>query len=418
MTSYIFNDVSTNWIITAKTIQPKVGDTLTVKATTFTSENMNIGTGTDPAIITNTQIQKTPSNPVNSSSYKILAENTGGLSGTAYTEVRSGNAVIRPRIEQVAYKAGDFTQHSYSRVEDDNFDIATTAVDDVLSIFAGVKSFRDTLFYGGFPVSMLSYFETNYAGYNSHTGIRVCTNIIEMFTGATRTTAANIATFASNSISLNQTATGITPLDSVKNTIIPTTAWVYRQLPFNNPNNSRFLGTGGIIASNVDATGCGNALAVTLQFIYYYAIYLTAGTVLTRAGACVTSGGTGANTFRLGLFSGSGFILAGTNNISGTGTTFGGFTSTYTVPLTGFYYLAIQSNGTASPLFSATTATSSTAQAINYPNVSSQPFTGNLAYYRAATTSAAVTGGGAILPSPTSNFTLNALGPQIWVAVA
>ena len=388
----------------------------------MTTELINLGTGTDPAIITNAQISKVPSNTINSTSYTITASNTGGLAGTAYTEIRSGNTANRPRIEQLAYKTGDFTQQSYSRVEDNNFDIATSALDDVLYIYAGVKSFRDPLFNNGFPVSMLSYFETTYAGYDNNVGVRVYPNTIEMFVGATQTATANIATFASNLISLKQLATGIAPIDSIKNTTIPTTAWVYRQLPFNNPNNSRFLGAGGVIASNVDATNCGNALAVTLQFIYYYAIYLTEGTLLTRAGACVTSGGTSANTFRLGLYSGSppGNILAGTNNISpsGIGTTFGNFTSTYTVPSTGFYYLAIQSNGTASPLFSATNATTSTAQAINYPNVSSQPTNGNLAYYRSATTSAAVTAGGTILPSPTSIFTLNALGPQIWVAVA
>jgi hypothetical protein len=119
----------------------------------------------------------------------------------------------------------------------------------------------------------------------------------------------------------------------------------------------------------------------------------------------------------MALFSGSGFILASADGMSGNGTVPGNFGSAYTVTSTGFYYIAIQPNGTASPTFSATNATAGTQQAINFPNTASQGTSGNLAYYRSATTAAAApaTGG---FPSPTYNYTINALGIQIWVAVA
>ena len=183
----------------------------------LTTENMYIGTGTDPAIITNTQIQKFPSDAANSSSYTIFAQNNAGLAGTAYTEIRSGNPSNRPRIEQVAYKYNDFSQQSYSRVEDTNFDIATAVTDDVLDMYGGVRGFKDASLNSGFPVGMLSYFETNNAGYNSYTGVRVYDSTIEMFSGATKTATANIASFLVNSITLNQPLTLTQNSNSVAN---------------------------------------------------------------------------------------------------------------------------------------------------------------------------------------------------------
>jgi len=318
----------------------------------------------------------------------------------------------------------DDQNYSECVVEGENFDLNTTQLYDDDSLKAGVRGYKEP---GGIPVSVLYNNNTNFVPGNIEiTGVRVKQqpNRIEMFTGSTIDAAVNIASFFINGVAdsagiiFNQLASGITPKNESKNTTIPTTAWVYNNLPYNNPNNSRFLGSGGIIASNVDAVHCGNALSITLNFIYYYAVYLSAGTVVSKAIACTTGGtGTTANAFRMALFSGSGFVLASTGSMSGNGTVAGNFGSAYTVTSNGFYYIAIQPNGTASPTFSATNATSGTAQAINFPNTASQGTSGNLAYYRSATTAAAApaTGG---FPSPTYNYTINALGIQIWVAVA
>jgi hypothetical protein len=328
----------------------------------------------------------------------------------------SGNPGVGPRIYQIAQKTSDFTQRSSSTIQDTFFDINNHFPDPSIDLFAGVKSFNDATLNNGFPVSMLYFY---YNG-TTYTGLRVYKDTIDMFIGPTIGATGNLASFGTGANYLYKTTYGITPADATKNTIIPTTAWVYQNLPFNNPNNSRFLGSTGIIASNVDATNCGSSATMTTGIIYYYAIYLTEGTILNRAGACVISGST--NNFRLALFSGTGNLLAYTGSISGTGTTFGPLNSSitslppYTTSSTGFYYLAIQVTGT-SPSFSATNATASTAQAINYPNISDKT-DGYLSYYRAATTTTAGSTGGPSIPSPASAFTLRALGPQIWVAVA
>jgi hypothetical protein len=228
MTSYLFNDVSTNWIITAKTIQPKSGDTLTVNGdlsgnvkiandntnATFypvfvtdnsgnlplkvdkTTESLSYNPGTNRLSISNLTIQPTDG----------ISKTTSTITTNSLLEINSFNIPGSYTSKLLLY-SGSSTNPSNARLysQPDNLNSCFCDLEsnanlykyssdgDIETYTAGVKTYTETL--NNRPASMLYATILVGAPPQTLTAVRVINSTISMFSGSTDNSATNIASF-------------------------------------------------------------------------------------------------------------------------------------------------------------------------------------------------------------------------------
>ena len=174
----------------------------------MTTEIAYIGTTADPAIISNTQIQKFPSVTTNSTQYTIIAKNTlgAGITGTAYTEIRSGaTGVTGARILQVASRTSTANPTEKSgniNLESESVSIYSLVTNSGINYDAGVKTFTDPS--NNVPAC---YVFTRPFGPGLLYGLRLWRGNVEMFSGILSNDPANIAVFTDLGINFKQTLT-------------------------------------------------------------------------------------------------------------------------------------------------------------------------------------------------------------------
>lgn len=198
--------------------------------------------------------------------------------------------------------------------------------------------------------------------------------------------------------------------------------------PYYYPNQLTGGRAGGIIASNIDMTQIARFIDygfVTTGCPIFYSVYLKAGTVVSRGLFYVAASGTNILGY-FGLYNKNGVLLAVSNQINlPSGFTVNStneiaLTSTYTVPTTDFYYLALLITSTGSyptvphagPLGSSASAY---ANLINFPQTAQEVNTGNLSVFRSAITTVST---GGVLPASLNTFTLTNLGIQFWLGIS
>lgn len=189
-------------------------------------------------------------------------------------------------------------------------------------------------------------------------------------------------------------------------TKVPTTSWVNTYINSSvSPMKASTGLSGGIIAYTIDPYSCLSNTSIGIGFTNFNCIYLPAGSVI--AYIVYNLVGVGAsNLYRFGLYSGAGALLLETASIGDTttGVKKVAFTSSYTIPTSGFYYTCVM-------LLSGTSASFNSCGTVNirdysnYPNNTNQVNNGNLAYFRCCQNLTAISSPTA-LPTSFSAITL------------
>ncbi|NDB83391.1 MAG: hypothetical protein EB127_11780 [Alphaproteobacteria bacterium] len=196
-----------------------------------------------------------------------------------------------------------------------------------------------------------------------------------------------------------------TPANSSNTTTACTTEFFYNNVPQYTPMYAKTGLSGGIIAYTIDPYSCLSNVSIGIGFANFNCIYLTAGSVI--ANIVYNLVGVGAsNLYRFGLYSGTGTLLATTASVGDTttGVKKVAFTSSYTIPTSGFYYTCVMLLSGTSPSFNSC-GTVNIRDYSNYPNNTNQVNNGNLAYFRCCQNLTAISSPTA-LPSSFSSLTL------------
>lgn len=199
--------------------------------------------------------------------------------------------------------------------------------------------------------------------------------------------------------------------------------------PYYFPTQSRAGRVNGIIASNYDAAQTGRFIDYNQFFTdgapLFYSVYLKEGTVVTRGLFFNVTNTPDPALGYFGIYNKNGVRVAVSNQLNyPTGFTTNTMnelvlTSTYTVPTTDFYYLAILLNCVSYPSVpqaaASPTSGSGIANLLNFPQTSNEVNTGNLSVFRSAVTTIST---GGVLPANLNTFTLTGLSNQYWLAIS
>ena len=264
----------------------------------------------------------------------------------------------------------------------------------------------------GATQSLLADIMTNPLSYNPSTGVLTSTTFSGVLSG-NATSATNIDGGIASQI----------PYQSAPNTTAFIPNGVAGQVLQSNTtsvptwvntinNNPQLLSNGrasGVVAQSYDTMYSPNNSAIVLpqSNTFVVATYFYAGMVCSSIGFFTSSIPWTTGTARMGLYTGSGVLVASTALItSATANQLNFFAVNggvpYTIPTSGFYYLAIGSNtgGVSYPTFYGNT--SSFSSVVNYPNASSIT-TGQISLLRVGVCQA---NGGTNLPANLNGFTV------------
>jgi len=235
-------------------------------------------------------------------------------------------------------------------------------------------------------------------------------------------------------VSLNGNGTSGQYLKS-NGTSAPSFAIITQSTALNNlytpfyPNSKSYDVSGGIIAQTCDPTLCNTTNTLILNRGYFQSVYLYAGSVLKYAITglqSVTS--SGSELWQFALYKGDGTRLAATNPAgvaySAAGNYVipfysGGVNTPYTVPTSGFYYLAVVILAGNVPLIFSTGGVVISTSVINYPVPSSTTSTtGNLSLFRMSSV-ASIPGTGTGFPaSLSSGYTITGSPANFYLALS